>query len=50
MIHVENLTKYYADACAVDQISFDILDLPGPNNAAKTTTFRMLTGYLASYR
>ena len=51
MIHVENLTKYYDDLCAVDQIEFDIqkgeiLGLLGPNGAGKTTTLRMLTGYL----
>ena len=51
MIHVENLTKYYKDLCAVDQISFDIqkgeiLGLLGPNGAGKTTTLRMLAGYL----
>lgn len=50
MIQVENLTKYYHDFCAVDQISFDvkkgeILGLLGPNGAGKTTTLRMLTGY-----
>ena len=51
MIHVQNLTKYYKDVCAVDQISFDIrkgeiLGLLGPNGAGKTTTLRMLTGFL----
>lgn len=50
MIHVENLTKYYGDFCAVDQINIDIqkgeiLGLLGPNGAGKTTTLRMLTGY-----
>ncbi|MEJ2657930.1 MAG: ATP-binding cassette domain-containing protein [Desulfobacterales bacterium] len=50
MIHVENLTKYYNDFCAVDQINFnikkgEILGLLGPNGAGKTTTLRMLTGY-----
>ena len=52
MIHVENLTKYYGDLCAVDQINFDIqkgeiLGLLGPNGAGKTTTLRMLTGFLS---
>ncbi len=52
MIHVERLTKYYDDFCAVDQISFDIhrgeiLGLLGPNGAGKTTTLRMLTGYIS---
>jgi ABC-2 type transport system ATP-binding protein len=52
MIQVENLTKYYQDLCAVDQIDIaiqkgEILGLLGPNGAGKTTTLRMLTGFLA---
>ncbi|MBW2439591.1 MAG: ATP-binding cassette domain-containing protein, partial [Deltaproteobacteria bacterium] len=40
MIQVENLTKYYSDLCAVDQISLEIqkgeiLGLLGPNGAGK---------------
>jgi ABC-2 type transport system ATP-binding protein len=51
MIHIEGLTKYYRDLCAVDHINFDIqkgeiLGLLGPNGAGKTTTLRMLTGFL----
>jgi ABC-2 type transport system ATP-binding protein len=51
MIHVEGLTKYYRDLCAVDHINFEvqkgeILGLLGPNGAGKTTTLRMLTGFL----
>jgi ABC-2 type transport system ATP-binding protein len=51
MIHVENLTKYFNELCAVDQITFDIprgeiMGLLGPNGAGKTTFLRMLTGYL----
>jgi ABC-2 type transport system ATP-binding protein len=51
MIQVDNLTKYYSDLCAVDQISLnikkgEILGLLGPNGAGKTTTLRMLTGFL----
>jgi gliding motility-associated transport system ATP-binding protein len=51
MIQVKNLTKYYSDLCAVDQISLDIqqreiLGILGPNGAGKTTTMRMLTGFL----
>ncbi len=51
MIHVENLTKYFGDVCAVDQINLDIqkgeiLGLLGPNGAGKTTTLRMLTGFM----
>ena len=50
MIEVQNLTKYYKDFCAVDNISMtirkgEILGLLGPNGAGKTTALRMLTGY-----
>lgn len=50
MIHIEGLTKYYDDFCAVNNISLDIrkgeiIGLLGPNGAGKTTTLRMLTGY-----
>ncbi|MFO7559565.1 MAG: ATP-binding cassette domain-containing protein [Desulfobacterales bacterium] len=50
MIRVENLTKYYNEFCAVDQINLhirkgEILGLLGPNGAGKTTTLRMLTGF-----
>lgn len=50
MIHIEGLTKYYNDFCAVDHINLDIrkgeiIGLLGPNGAGKTTTLRMLTGY-----
>jgi ABC-2 type transport system ATP-binding protein len=51
MIHVEKLTKYYGELCAVNNIDLDIrkgviMGLLGPNGAGKTTTLRMLTGYL----
>ena len=51
MIQIDNLTKYYGDSCAVDEISFEIkrgeiLGLLGPNGAGKTTTMRILTCYL----
>jgi ABC-2 type transport system ATP-binding protein len=51
MIHVENLTKYYHDFCAVDNVNLDvqkgqILGMLGPNGAGKTTFLRMLTGFL----
>ena len=51
MIQVENLTKYYRDFCAVDNINLDIqkgeiLGMLGPNGAGKTTFLRMLTGFL----
>ena len=51
MINVTNLTKYYGDFMAVNNISFEIREgeitgLLGPNGAGKTTTLRMLTCYL----
>jgi len=51
MIRVENLTKYYGKRLAVDNISFhidkgEIVGLLGPNAAGKTTTMRILTGFL----
>lgn len=55
MIRVENLTKYYGSRLAVDNISFniekgEIVGFLGPNAAGKTTTMRILTGYLAPTR
>ena len=51
MIEVENLTKTYGEATAVDHISFavnkgEILGFLGPNGAGKTTTMRILTGFM----
>ena len=51
MIKVRNLTKYYGERLAVDNISFDIgkgeiVGLLGPNAAGKSTTMRILTGFL----
>lgn len=51
MIHVRNLTKYYGDYPAVQDVSFDvpagrIVGFLGPNGAGKSTTMRILTGYL----
>ena len=51
MIRVEHLTKYYGERLAVDNINFniekgEIVGLLGPNAAGKTTTMRMLTGFL----
>ncbi|MDE6020595.1 MAG: ABC transporter ATP-binding protein [Ruminococcus sp.] len=53
MIEVKNLTKYYGDHLAVDNISFtvedgEILGFLGPNGAGKSTTMNMLTGYISS--
>jgi ABC-2 type transport system ATP-binding protein len=52
MIKVENLTKYYGKRLAVDNISFnvekgEIVGFLGPNAAGKTTTMRILTGFIA---
>ena len=51
MIEVNNLTKYYGKRLAVDNISFsvekgEIVGFLGPNAAGKTTTMRIITGYL----
>jgi ABC-2 type transport system ATP-binding protein len=51
MINVEKLTKKYGELTAVNDLSFrvekgKIWGLLGPNAAGKTTTMRILTGYL----
>ncbi len=51
MLKVENVTKYYGDFLAVDNLSFtvkegEIFGLLGVNGAGKTTTFRMIMGLL----
>ncbi len=51
MLKVENITKYYGDFKAVDNLSFtvkpgEIFGLLGLNGAGKTTTFRMIMGLL----
>ncbi|MHC4663406.1 MAG: ABC transporter ATP-binding protein [Planctomycetota bacterium] len=51
MIEVENLTKWFDDTRAVDDISFsvrkgEVLGFLGPNGAGKTTTLRVLTCFL----
>ncbi len=51
MIEVEHLTKKYGDVVAVDDLNFtikkgQIWGLLGPNAAGKTTTMRILTGFL----
>lgn len=53
MIEVENLFKKYGELMAVKDLSFKvekgkIWGLLGPNAAGKTTTMRILTGYLAA--
>lgn len=51
MLKVENVTKYYGDNLAVDDLSFtigegEIFGLLGVNGAGKTTTFRMIMGLI----
>ncbi len=52
MINVEHLSKQYGSKLAIDDVTFsvgkgEILGLLGPNAAGKTTTMRILTGFLA---
>ncbi|MGR9107251.1 MAG: ABC transporter ATP-binding protein [Gammaproteobacteria bacterium] len=51
MIETQNLTKFYDEYKAVDDVSFtigagEIVGLLGHNGAGKTTIMKMLTGYL----
>lgn len=51
MLKLSNITKYYGDFLAVDNLSFEvkpgeIFGLLGVNGAGKTTTFRMIMGLL----
>src|SRR6185437_6550879 len=51
MIEVQHLTKRYGPVTAVDDVSFrvergEILGFLGPNVSGKTTTMRILTGYM----
>ena len=51
MIEVQNLTKRYGDLTAVSDISFraesgQILGFLGPNGSGKTTTMRVITGFM----
>jgi ABC-2 type transport system ATP-binding protein len=50
-IRIENLSKKYGPQTAVDNISFEvktgeILGFLGPNRAGKSTSMKMITGYL----
>ena len=51
MIEVNNLTKYYGDFPAIENVTFtvnkgEVLGFLGPNAAGKTTTMRILTGFM----
>lgn len=52
LIHIENLSRYYGDHCAVAGINFDlqpgeVLGFLGPNGAGKSTTMQIICGVLA---
>ena len=51
MIEVEHLTKHYGDFIAIEDVTFsvnhgEVMGFLGPNAAGKTTTMRILTGFL----
>lgn len=51
MIKVEDLTKAFGSKVAVDNVSFEVnkgevLGFLGPNGSGKTTTMRMITGFI----
>ncbi|MBW1982981.1 MAG: ATP-binding cassette domain-containing protein, partial [Deltaproteobacteria bacterium] len=51
MIEAKHLRKHFGKTLAVDDISFkvergEVLGFLGPNAAGKSTTMRMLTGFL----
>ena len=55
MVSVEHLTKRFGSHAAVSDLSFDVaagevLGFLGPNSAGKTTTMRMVTGFLPPSR
>lgn len=54
MIEVQGLTRRYGDLTAIEDVTFrvnegEVLGFLGPNAAGKTTTMRILTGYLAPH-
>ena len=55
MIRIRNLTKYYGERLAVDDLGFtveqgEIVGFLGPNGAGKSTTMRIITGFLMPTR
>jgi ABC-2 type transport system ATP-binding protein len=52
-IEVTNLSKYYGEQAAVNDITFsikkgEIIGFLGPNGAGKSTTMKMITGFIPS--
>lgn len=52
LLQVENLSRYYQNLCAINQLSFtltagEVLGFLGPNGAGKSTTMQIITGNLA---
>lgn len=52
-IEVKNLSKYYGEQAAVNDITFsvgkgEIIGFLGPNGAGKSTTMKMITGFIPS--
>ena len=53
MVSVNEVSRYYGDHCAVDNISFslargEILGFLGPNGAGKSSTMQIICGVLAA--
>lgn len=53
LIEVSEVSRYYGDYCAVDNVSFsvhrgEVIGFLGPNGAGKTTSMQMITGVLAA--
>jgi len=51
MVEAKNLTKYYGDFLAIEEVNFqvqkgEIVGFLGPNGAGKTTTMRIITGFI----
>ena len=52
-VSVQSLCKQYKDVCAVDKVSFEVLQghcfgLLGPNGAGKTTTIEIMEGIISA--
>ena len=53
LINAHNVSRYYGDHCAIDDISFsvargEVLGFLGPNGAGKSTTMQIVCGVLAA--